>query len=144
MRLTSFTDFGLRALILLAGQKSGVISNTALASRLDVSRHHLAKVLQALTAAGYIRSVRGALGGVALAAPPARLQLGTVIRTLEADQTLVECFRADGGACLLSPACRLRGILAGALEAFYHELDRFTLADCLSPGLQRILQDLAD
>ena len=29
----------------------------------------------------------------------------------ERDQPLVECFRADGGACTLLPCCRLRFIL---------------------------------
>jgi Rrf2 family nitric oxide-sensitive transcriptional repressor len=140
MRLTSFTDFGLRALILLA-QQDDVISSTMIADTLDVSRHHIAKVLQELTAAGFIRSVRGAQGGVALARPPAEIPLGAVIRRLEADQPMVECFREDGGNCLLLPACRLRKILAGAQEAFYRELDGFTLADCLSPRLRRLLRE---
>jgi Rrf2 family nitric oxide-sensitive transcriptional repressor len=142
MRLTSFTDFGLRALILLAERDAAVTSSAAIADTLNLSRHHIAKVLQELTAAGFIRSVRGALGGVTLALPPDEIKLGAVVRRLEADQPLVECCRADGGACLLSPACRLRGILAGAQEAFYRELDRFTLEDCLSPGLRQILADL--
>lgn len=143
MKLTSFTDFGLRALILLAEQEQGVLSSAAIADRLSVSRHHIAKILQELTAAGFIRSVRGSHGGVALARPAAEIGLGGVIRRLEADQPMVECFREDGGACLLLPACRLRGIFAGAQEAFYRELDGFTLADCLSPGLRHILSGLA-
>lgn len=141
MRLTSFTDFGLRALILLAQQEHGVISSAAIADTLGVSRHHIAKILQELTSAGFIRSVRGAHGGVALARAPADIGLGAVIRRLEADQPMVECFREDGGNCLLMPACRLRQILAGAQEVFYRELDKFTLADCLSPKLRRILQE---
>jgi Rrf2 family nitric oxide-sensitive transcriptional repressor len=53
-----------------------------------------------------------------------------VVRDLEDDQPLAECFRADGGNCLLSPRCRLKKKLAAAREAFLNELDTTSLADC--------------
>ncbi len=139
MRLTQFTDFGIRSLILLADRDGGVMSAGAIAESLDVSVHHLAKVLQALGAAGLVRSHRGKQGGVALALSPAAIRIGAVVRVLEEDQALVECFRADGGACALTPACRFRAILRGAEQAFLAELDKFTLADCHIPGLARLL-----
>lgn len=37
-----------------------------------------------------------------------------------------------GGACNLLPRCRLRGMLDAAKNAFYRQLDRFTLVDCLA------------
>ncbi|TMW70244.1 BadM/Rrf2 family transcriptional regulator, partial [Thauera sp. UPWRP] len=43
---------------------------------------------------------------------------------------LVECF-GSGSHCLLDPACRLKGALAGALQAFFAALDRLTLADLI-------------
>jgi Rrf2 family nitric oxide-sensitive transcriptional repressor len=66
-----------------------------------------------------------------LAAEPERIRLGWLVRQLEADQPLVECFRADGGACTLHPGCRLRGMFGRAQDAFYASLDGHTLADCL-------------
>jgi len=48
----------------------------------------------------------------------------------------VECFRSDGGACCLSPDCRLRGVLRQARDAFLATLDHATLADCLGPAVQ--------
>jgi Rrf2 family nitric oxide-sensitive transcriptional repressor len=68
---------------------------------------------------------------VTLAAPAGDIRLGPLIRTLEEDHALVECFRADGGRCVLTPGCRLRGMLAEAKESFYASLDPRTLADCL-------------
>ena len=55
------------------------------------------------------------------------------MRDLEADQPLVECFRGDGGACVLTPRCRLKKRLAAARQAFLAELDTTTLADCAYP-----------
>ena len=68
-----------------------------------------------------------------MAVEPAALSVGAVVRRLEEPQPLVECFRADGGACRLTPRCALRHRLARAREAFLADLDRTSLADCLAP-----------
>jgi Rrf2 family transcriptional regulator, nitric oxide-sensitive transcriptional repressor len=54
-----------------------------------------------------------------------------VVRWLERDQALVECFRPDGGTCCMTAICRLKGVLARARETFLRELDSTTLADCI-------------
>jgi Rrf2 family transcriptional regulator, nitric oxide-sensitive transcriptional repressor len=139
MRLTQFTDFGIRALILLADRDGDVVSAATIADSLSVSVHHMAKVLQALGSAGLVRSHRGKQGGVSLALDPSAIRIGTVVRLLEHDQPLVECCRADGGACALTPACRFRGMLHAAEQAFLAELDRFSLAECKIPALSVLL-----
>jgi Rrf2 family nitric oxide-sensitive transcriptional repressor len=133
MRLTSFTDYGLRILMRLADEPERSFTTEALARELALSRHHLQKVVQALGRAGWIVTQRGAGGGFRLAVAPGALTVGAVVRRLEAPQPLVECFRADGGACRLTPRCGLRHRLARAREAFLAELDRTTLVDCLRP-----------
>lgn len=67
-----------------------------------------------------------------LARPASEIGLGDVVRILEQDQALVECFAADG-ACCVTPVCRLRGKLYAAEAAFLAELDRSTLADVALP-----------
>ena len=134
MRLTGFTDFGLRILMRLAGQPDAVLNTEVMAREFAISRHHLQKVVQDLAASGFVRTRRGAGGGLTLARPAADIRLGAVVRALERDQALVECFRADGGACRMTPVCRLRGALAGASEAFLAALDRVTLAECAYGG----------
>jgi Rrf2 family nitric oxide-sensitive transcriptional repressor len=131
MRLLASTDFALRLLMRLAADPARHRTTEDLAQAVGVPRNHLQKVVQALAEAGLVRTLRGAHGGVLLARPAAEIRLGAVVRRLEGGQALVECFRADGGACCLAPDCRLRGVLAGAREAFLGTLDRTTLADCL-------------
>ncbi|MBW6396620.1 Rrf2 family transcriptional regulator [Roseomonas sp. HJA6] len=109
-------------------------STEDLAQSVGVPRNHVQKIVQDLAEAGLVHTQRGAGGGVVLAVPPAAIRLGAVVRRFEAGQALVECFRADGGACCLSPDCRLRGVLAAAREAFLARLDATTLADCLAPS----------
>lgn len=138
MRLTSFTDFGLRMLMRLAADPARSFTTDEIARAFAISRHHLHKVVRELAQAGFIATQRGAGGGFRLARRPEEITIGAVVRTLEARQPLVECFRADGGACVLTPGCRLRGRLAAAREAFLNELDRTTLAECAYPAPESI------
>lgn len=133
VRLLASTDLALRVLILLGREPDGHhLSVDTLARELGgLSRHHLHKIVQDLTALGVTRTVRGAGGGVLLAVRPDQVRLGTLVRQLEGEQALVECFRPDDCACTLAPGCRLRGMLGGAKQSFYDTLDRNTLADCL-------------
>jgi len=130
MRLTSFTDFGLRALMRMAGQPDRPFSTAELAAEFAVSRNHLAKVMSTLAAAGILTTRRGGGGGAMLARPADQIRLGDVVALLEVDQALVECFAAGGGACTLTPRCRLKSRLAQAESAFIAALNTSTLADC--------------
>jgi len=132
MRLLTSTDFALRVLMRLAAMPDAHVSTDALARELVISRNHLHKIVQYLTEAGLVRTIRGARGGVMLARPASEIRVGEVIRNHEQDQALVECFRADGGACTLLPRCRLRGMLNAAKNLFYRHLDQYTLAECLT------------
>jgi Rrf2 family nitric oxide-sensitive transcriptional repressor len=90
----------------------------------------VAKATKALTRAGLLHATRGAGGGVELARNPAEIRLGDVVRQFEGDRGLVECF-SEPDACKLTSSCTLRGAFRRAEEAFFAELDRYTLADLL-------------
>ncbi|WP_407151605.1 RrF2 family transcriptional regulator [Bradyrhizobium sp. ORS 86] len=130
MRLTSFTDFALRALMRLAGEPNRSFATSEIAAEFGISRNHLAKVVRDLAEAGFVTTQRGVGGGFSLARPAQAITLGQVVRALEGDGALVECFRDDGGGCVLLPRCRLKAKLAAAREAFLRELDGTTLAEC--------------
>ncbi len=133
MRLTSFADFGLRALMRLAAEPDRTHSTAEIAEEFGISRNHLTKAMATLAAAGFIRTQRGTGGGARLARPAECLHLGEIIATLEQGTPLVECFSADGGACSISPTCRLRGLLAAAESHFIDTLNKHTLADFALP-----------
>ncbi len=129
MHLSLFTDLGLRVLMRLAGSPEEPFSARSLASELQVSHHHLTKVITALSTAGYLVTRRGHQGGINLAIDPASIRIGEVVRALEAPTPLVDCFRADGGSCTLKPGCRLKGRLLKARESFLEDLNASTLED---------------
>ncbi|MGB3834130.1 MAG: Rrf2 family transcriptional regulator [Mesorhizobium sp.] len=134
MRLAAFTDYGLRVLMRLADAPEEPSTTTRIADEFRIPYNHLAKVVQDLARGGFVTTQRGAGGGIRLARPADAITLGEVVRFLEQRYAIVECFRADGGACLLTPRCRLKSKLAAAREAFLAELDKTSVADCAYPG----------
>lgn len=134
MRLTAFTDYGLRTLMRLANAPERSFTTDEMARDFAISRNHLTKVVQDLARAGYIKTQRGAGGGFKLAVAADSLTLGSIVRLLEQRHSIVECFRDDGGFCTLTPQCRLKSKLAAAREAFLNELDKTTLAECAYSG----------
>ena len=71
MRLTSFTDFALRALMRLAGEPGRSFATNEIAAEFGISRNHLAKVVRDLADGGFITTQRGVGGGFTLARPAA-------------------------------------------------------------------------
>lgn len=136
MRLTSFTDFGLRMLMRMASAPERAFSTAELAGEFGLSRNHLAKIMQRLAHSGLIETRRGGGGGATLAHRPQDIRLGDIVRHLEAGQPLVECLGTDGGACSLDGRCRLKTKLRHAEAAFLGELDSATLADIALPPAQ--------
>lgn len=128
MRLTNFSDYALRVLLYAAARNDTLITIEETARVYRISRAHLMKVVNQLTRAGYLTAVRGRSGGLELAMSPDKIRLGDVVRATEPDFALVECFAPDN-RCLITPRCRLRGVLKEALAAFIETLDRYTLAD---------------
>ncbi|HMN38107.1 MAG TPA: Rrf2 family transcriptional regulator [Hyphomicrobium sp.] len=134
MRLSVFTDYGLRVLMRLAYDPQATLTTSGIADELHIPYNHLTKVVQDLARVGFVRTQRGAGGGIRLGRAPQSITLGEVVRLLEQRYAKVECFRSDGGACLLTPNCRFKQKLAAAEEIFIAELDKTTLAECAHPG----------
>lgn len=130
MRLTKFTDFALRALMLAASDERRTFSTEEIADALGISRNHLTKAIRDLAKADIVVTQRGSGGGFRLARPPEEISLGEVVRSLEDRYPLVECFQDGGSDCVLTADCRLRGELAVAQEAFYQALDATSLEKC--------------
>ncbi len=142
MRLTAMTDFSLRLLMYVAQRPERLCTIAEIAQAYGISEAHLMKVTHRLGRQRWIETVRGKGGGMRLGAAPDAINLGAVVRSVEPDFDLVECW-GSGNRCTLTGDCRLAGVLDGAMRGFLSHLDGFTLADLLvdrgppSPG-QRV------
>ena len=84
MQLTSFTDYGLRALIYMASLPEGrMTSISEVTDVYGVSRNHMVKIINQLSRAGYVTAVRGKNGGIRLGKPASAIRIGDVVRELE-------------------------------------------------------------
>ncbi|MDN7226665.1 Rrf2 family transcriptional regulator [Planococcus liqunii] len=143
MRLTMYTDYSLRVLIYLASTEEDKLSTIQeISDAYNISKNHLMKVTFELGKAGFIHTVRGRGGGIRLADLPENINIGTVVRRMEDDFHLVECFDMEHNRCPIAPVCGLRGVLGKALHAYLAVLDEYTLEDLLfnKEGLRAILQ----
>lgn len=129
MQLTLYTDYGLRTLISLALAPDERQTVTSISDSYGISRNHLVKVVAQLAELGYVKTLRGKGGGIRLARPAAEIRVGQVVRDLECELGAVACLQKEGASCAIAPSCRLRGLLAEAMDAFMAVLDRHTLAD---------------
>lgn len=131
MRLTRFTDVALRVLMRLAVVENDDPPTTRdVAAIMRVPYTHAAKVVARLQHLGLIDARRGRGGGLTLTGAGRSASVGGIVRELEGSDDVVEC---EGDTpCPLASACRLRGALRRAQEAFFAELDPITVTDLVA------------
>jgi len=84
MRVSSRTDYGVRALYELAlHYGEGPIQSREIAARQVVPEAYLHQVLSALSRGGLVKSTRGPSGGHTLARPPAEITLYDALEVLD-------------------------------------------------------------
>ena len=129
MQLSKFTDYALRVLMHLATAEGHLLTTRQISEMHDTKFNHLSKVTQWLVREGFAESVRGRNGGLRLAKPARDINIGAIMRQLESQQNLVECFQPNGGQCVLLEGCGLKAVLHSAEQAFFEVLDQKTLED---------------
>lgn len=135
VKLTLYTDYALRVLIYLGSRGDALATIREIADCYGISRHHLTKICQDLQQRGYIETVRGKHGGIRLARRPKDIVVGHVVREMESDLEVAECF-GNADSCIIARACQLQDALRAAIDAFTKTLDGYTLADMLQPKAQ--------
>lgn len=141
MRLTTKTNLAARVLMACALNQGKTLRTAEIAQVSNASLNHLLQVVNGLHAHGFVETLRGRHGGLRLARVPEQISMGAVFRVFEAGHPFAECFDPENNTCPLSTECRLRGYIARAVEAFYHELDMVTLDDLTrgNCGLEALL-----
>jgi Rrf2 family protein len=91
MKISTRGRYGIRLLIDLAKHvNESHISLASIAERQKISIRYLEQVAVILRRAGFIRSVKGASGGYALARLPQDIIIGDALRVLEGDMLVVD------------------------------------------------------
>lgn len=130
MRLLRSTDLALRVLMRLAVAGSASPTTRQVAEDMGVPYTHAAKVVAELQHLGLVDARRGRGGGLSLSERGRDASVGAIVRTFEGEGDVVEC---EGTTpCPLNSACRLRGALRRAQEAFFATLDPLTVREIVA------------
>src|SRR5207237_4268337 len=127
-------DYGLRAMIHLAGVPAGKISSLQdLSVTLHLPREFLAKILKTLAGRGLVRSARGAHGGYQLARPPRDISFLEVIEAVEGPVQLNVCLDSMD-RCDVSAGCTMHHVWKAGQDRMLEVYRRTTLAELASPA----------
>jgi Rrf2 family nitric oxide-sensitive transcriptional repressor len=138
MRLSRYTDIGLRAL-LYVGVREERVSAREVSDAFNVSRDHVTKSLQGLVSFGALTSAPGRNGGFTLDQDLRDIRLGQLIRKLEPSLALAECFTPHS-TCPMTPSCELASALYEAQESFFDSLDQYSVADLIERDRPALIQ----
>ena len=131
MQISKFPDYAFRALIYLDRNRAENTTIEKLAEHLEVSEHHMKKVIHKLAKTEYIISTKGRNGGLKLGVEPIEINLGKVLISTEENLNLVECMNNPKLCPLMTSGCKLKGIFSKSLQSFVNELSQYTLEDIL-------------
>lgn len=109
MRLSNLADYAVVTMSAAARHCGGGRTSAGeLAAETGLPAPTVAKVVSRLTAAGLLRSVRGAHGGLQLARPAAAITLADIVEAVEGPIALTQCADGVNHDCALDAHCRVK------------------------------------
>lgn len=107
MRLSNLADY---AIVIMAATArkcgGGRVSSADLAQETGIPVPTAQKIVSKLSAAGLLRSTRGAGGGLQLARPAAAISMADIVEAIEGPIALVSCI--DTGDCAVEHECTVK------------------------------------
>ena len=120
MRLSSMADYAVLTMTAAArhcgtgqligpdGKKRARVNAAQLAEETGLPAPTVQKLVSRLSAAGLLKSVRGAGGGLTLARPAAAISLADIVEAVEGPIALAACVEAGKHDCTLEAECTLK------------------------------------
>ena len=135
MRLSKRGEYGLRAMIMLAGTPHEnaplpMVQIKEIAQREQISAKFLEQILLTLKNAGMLHSKMGLGGGYYLARPASEITLGQIFRTLDGPVAPIKCVSQmayEPCGCPDEQTCGLRLVMGDVRNAIADILDKTTL-----------------
>ncbi|MEO1969088.1 MAG: SUF system Fe-S cluster assembly regulator [Sphingomonadaceae bacterium] len=107
MRLSNLADYAVVTMSAAARHcGGGRVSATELATETGLPVPTVQRLVSRLTAAGLLRSTRGAGGGLQLARPAAAISLADIVEAMEGPIALTTCIEGDD--CSIDHDCRVK------------------------------------
>lgn len=132
MKISTKGRYALRVLVDLAehGTKKNV-SIREIAERQRISDKYLEGIVARLSAAGYVKSVRGKYGGYRLTMEPKDYTVYDILRAAEDSIALVACLEDEVNQCPRSKTCMTLPLWEHMQAQFKEYMEKLTLQDVL-------------
>lgn len=132
MKVSTKGRYALRTMLDLALYDEGrLIPLREISKRQGITIKYLEQVMNLLSKAGYVRSVRGAGGGYRLAKQPSEYTIGDILRVAEGSLAPVSCLEDVINQCPRNMGCMTLKFWEGLAEAIDNYVDGITLEDLM-------------
>ena len=139
MQIPRRVDYGLRAIIYLAGQNPEKCCSIAeIAQEQGVPRKFLEKIIQELMRKKLITSKRGSCGGYMLARSPETISFYDVIEAIEGPIAVNACMDSHM-SCDQLPRCTMVGVWTEVQKKITEVFTRTTIADLKQTPCRNLL-----
>ena len=136
--------YGLRAMIYIASiPREGYVSIKSLSDKLDISFHFLTKILQELTAAELMESMKGPKGGVRLSKSGKEIMLKEVVEAIDGPAIFTECVLGLPG-CGSEKPCPMHDMWEGTRDEINDVFTSTSLQDMSKEGKAKDLRITPD
>ena len=145
MRISAKVDYAVRAMCEIAAHRADVpLKAEQIASAQDIPLSFLLNILVDLRRAGFVRSLRGQVGGYRMAKPASEVTIADVIRAVEGPLADVRGMRPEGLA-FTGSAAALRDVWLATRVGLRRVLERVSIADVVAgeipPDVAALLED---
>ncbi len=137
MKLSAREEYGLRCLLQIARAPENSPRTILEITRAEgLTQHNVAKLLRLLRRAGFIKSLRGQMGGYVLTKPAKDILVRDVLQALGGhlyDSRFCKRYTGKRSLCAHNVDCSLRSLWAHLQKAVDSALETVTLADLIPP-----------
>ena len=125
MKISTKSQYGLRALLVLAKNKAAIKTVADVARSEKISRDYLEKIFARMERAGFVKSIRGATGGYVLARPLKKITVKEFLIAMDGEIVPVQC--VSGIKCHMSKKCRAKNVWQTVKNKVEKTLESMTL-----------------
>jgi Rrf2 family protein len=141
MKISTKGRYALRMMIDLAiNNNGGYISLKDISSRQEISDKYSEQIINQLSKAGLVKSIRGSKGGYMLSKRPEEYTVGDVLRVMEGSLAPVACVEEGNEYCKRASTCVTIELWQKLNNAINDVVDNITLEDLVNR--QKELQNI--
>lgn len=131
MKISTRTQYGLRALISIAKSKKSFISIREISKKEEIPLAYLEKILTKLEKAKILKAKKGKNGGYKLLLPAQKIKIAKVIKALEGEIIPIRCTVKNNPFCPRQEKCLAKKFWKNFKRSLEKSLNKITLKDLI-------------